>query len=51
MVVTYNITTPAMNDARNQAISLAKAQGYTKFMVLSIDQVEYGVYAVTLQVN
>lgn len=51
MVVTYNITTPALNDARNQAISLAKAQGYTKFMVLSIDQVEYGVYAVTLQVN
>jgi hypothetical protein len=51
MVVTYTITTPALNDARNQAINLAKAQGYTAFMVLSIAQTEYGVYEVTLQVN
>jgi len=51
VVVTYTVSTPAMNDARNQAISLARAQGYTKFMVLSINQTEYGVYEVTLQVN
>jgi len=51
VVVTYTIHTPAMNDARNQAIALAKAQGYTKFMVLSIDQTSYGVYEITLQVN
>lgn len=51
MVVTYTIQTPAMTDARNQAIRLANAQGFNKVMVLSIDQTTYGVYEVTLQVS
>ena len=51
MVTTYEITTPAMHDAREQAIKLAQAQGYRRISVLSVDQVKYGVYKVTLQVS
>lgn len=51
MVTTYEITTPAMHDAREQAIKLAQAQGYRRISVLSVDQIRYGVYRITLQVS
>ena len=51
MVSTYTINTPAMHDARDQAIKMAQAQGYRRISLLSIDQTSYGIYEVTLQVS
>lgn len=51
MVSTYTISTPAMHDARDQAIKMAQAQGYNRITVLSIDQVKYAIYEVTLQLS
>ena len=42
MIVTYTIDTPMIHDAREQAVRLAKAQGYEGVTVLSINKVGTG---------
>jgi hypothetical protein len=42
MIVTYTIDTPMIHDAREQAVRLAKAQGYSRVSVLSIEKMGTG---------
>lgn len=51
MVITYNIHTPQMLDAKEQAVILAHNQGFATVSVLAIDQETYGEYQVQLLVN
>ncbi len=42
MIATYTIDTPMLHDAREQAVSMAKAQGYEGVRVLSMNRVGTG---------
>ena len=49
MVLTFTINTPQMLDAQQQAVRLAKLQGFSRAAILSVTQLEYGVYAIQVQ--
>lgn len=50
MIVTYPIHTPAMQDAIDQAMRMAKAHGYKSSVLLNIRSVGTGAWEVKLQV-
>tara|TARA_Y100001951_G_scaffold102848_1_gene110337 strand:+ start:2284 stop:2469 length:186 start_codon:yes stop_codon:yes gene_type:complete len=39
MIVTFTVETPMLHDAREQAIRLAEAQGFSRVVVLSVNQI------------
>ena len=50
MIVTYPINTPAMSDAIDMAMRMAKAQGYKSSILLNIQSVGVNSWEVKLQV-
>jgi hypothetical protein len=49
MIVTFTINTPMIHDAREQAVRLAKAQGFERVTVLSVVRAGMDGWEVKLQ--
>jgi len=51
MVVTYEVQTPMMQDARQSAIARARAEGWRAINVVSLSLVGDNIYSITLVVT
>jgi hypothetical protein len=51
MQIIYTFHTPSMLDAKQQAVILAKNQGFSSALVTDVKQPEYGEFQVTLVVS
>jgi hypothetical protein len=51
MQIIYTFHTPNMLDAKQQAVILAKNQGFSSALVTDVKQPEYGEFQVTLLVS
>ena len=49
MIVTYTVDTPMIHDAREQAVRLAKAQGFDRVIVLSINKIGPDKWEIKMQ--
>ena len=49
MIVTYTVDTPMIHDAREQAVRLAKAQGFSRVIVLSINKIGPDKWEIKMQ--
>lgn len=51
MIITYDVSTPNMAHARDIALRRAKAEGWGNATIVSLMQVDQGLYSVTLTVR
>ena len=49
MIVTYTVDTPMIHDAREQAVQLAKAQGFARVIVLSVQKIGPDKWEIKMQ--
>ena len=49
MIVTFTVDTPMIHDAREQAVRLAKAQGFSRVIVLSINKIGPDKWEIKMQ--
>jgi hypothetical protein len=49
MIVTYTVNTPMIHDAREQAVRLAKAQGFSRVIVLSVQKIGPDKWEIKMQ--